>query len=163
MRGKQFAWISTDFQMSVIKIVIIILIMIINIIISYYHNIKIKYERQSGNCAGYLKRYTSIICSFIHQIFFLLVLFFWFGIVIERKETHAGWLKCEPQRFESYWRVLYTENLPGKTISNAIISFGNRNAPTFGLILTISTWLRIFKLTTGGCDVRHAIGTSYYE
>ena len=44
--------------------------MIINTIISHYHNIKIKYERQSGNYAGYLKRYTSIICSFIHQIFF---------------------------------------------------------------------------------------------
>ena len=31
------------------------------------------------------------------------------------------------------------ENVPGKTISNAIISVGNRNAQTFGLILTIST------------------------
>ena len=33
-------------------------------------------------------------------------------------------------------------NLPGNTILNAIISVGNRNAPTFaliGLILTIST------------------------
>ena len=30
-------------------------------------------------------------------------------------------------------------NLPGKTINNAIISVGNRNPPTFGLILTIST------------------------
>ena len=55
------------------------------------------------------------------------------------------------------------ENLPGKTISNAIISFGNRNSPAFGLILTISTWLRIFKLTTGSCDVRYATGTNYYE
>ena len=44
--------------------------MIINTIISHYYNIKIKYERQSVNCAVYLKRYTSIICSFIHQIFF---------------------------------------------------------------------------------------------
>ena len=72
-------------------------------------------------------------------------------------------MKCEPQRFACYWRVLYTENLPGKTISNAIISVGNRNAPAFGLILTISTWLRIFKFTTGSCDVRYAIGTNYYE
>ena len=55
------------------------------------------------------------------------------------------------------------ENLPGKTISNAIISVGNRNAPTFGLILSITTCLRIFKLTTGCCDVRYAIGTNYYE
>ena len=31
------------------------------------------------------------------------------------------------------------ENLPGKIKSNAIISVGDRNAPTFGLILTIST------------------------
>ena len=59
-----------------------------------------------------------------------------------------------------YWRVLYKENLPGKTISNAIISVRNRDAPTFGLIFTITTWLRIFKLTTGSCDVRHAIGTN---
>ena len=70
MRAKQFAWISTDFQMSVIKIVISILMMIINIIISHYHNIKKKYERQSDNCAGYLKSYNSIICSFTHEIFF---------------------------------------------------------------------------------------------
>ena len=42
MRAKQFAWISNDFQMSVIKIVISILMMIINIIISHYHNIKKK-------------------------------------------------------------------------------------------------------------------------
>ena len=65
--------------------------------------------------------------------------------------------------FTCYWRVLYMENLLGKTISNAIISVGNRNAPTFGLILTITTWLRIYKLTTGSCDVRHAIRTNYYE
>ena len=70
MRAKQFAWISNDFQMSVIKIVISILMMIINIIISHYHNIKKKYERQSDNCAGYLKSYNSIICSFIHEIYF---------------------------------------------------------------------------------------------
>ena len=44
-----------------------------------------------------------------------------------------------------------------------MIIVGNRNAPTFGLILTISTWLRIFKFTTGSCDVRYAIGTNYYE
>ena len=72
MRAKQFAWISNDFQMSVIKIVISILMMIINIIISHYHNIKKKYERQSDNCAGYLKSYNSIICSFTHEIFFFL-------------------------------------------------------------------------------------------
>ena len=91
MRGKQFAWISTDFQMSVIKIVIIILIMIMNIIISHYHNIKIKYERQSGNCAGYLKRYTSIICSFIHQFFFYSCPLFliWY---CNRKERNPRWL-----------------------------------------------------------------------
>ena len=65
--------------------------------------------------------------------------------------------------FACNWRVLYMENLTGKMISNASISVGNRNAPTFGLILTISTWLRIFKLTTGSCDVRYAIGTNYYE
>ena len=77
IRGKEFALIFTDFQMSVIKIVIIILIMIINIIISHFHNIKIKYERESVNCADYLKRYTSIVCSFIHQkFFFTLVHFF---------------------------------------------------------------------------------------
>ena len=63
-------------------------------------------------------------------------------------------------KFSCYWRVLYVENLPGKTISNVVISVRNRNAPTFGLIFTISTWLRIFKLTTGSCDVRHAIGTN---
>ena len=63
-------------------------------------------------------------------------------------------------KFLCYWRVLYKENLPGKTISNAIISVRNRDAPTFGLIFTITTWLRIFKLTTGSCDVRHAIGTN---
>ena len=45
MRAKQFAWISNDFQMSVIKIVISILMMIINIIISHYHNIKKKNTR----------------------------------------------------------------------------------------------------------------------
>ena len=72
-------------------------------------------------------------------------------------------MKCEPQRFACNWRVLYMENLPGKTISNAIINVGNRNAPTFRLILTISTWLRIYKLTTGSCDVRYAIGTNYCE
>ena len=100
MRGKQFAWIFTDFQMSVIKIVIIILIMIINIIISHYHNIKIKYERQSGNCAGYLKRYTSVICSIINQMFFysrpLLLICYrnWIG-----KKTHAG-----HAAFEKKWR-----------------------------------------------------------
>ena len=54
-------------------------------------------------------------------------------------------------------------NLPGNTILNAIISIGNRNPPTFGLILTITTWLRIYKLTTGSCNVRHAIGTNYWE
>ena len=66
-------------------------------------------------------------------------------------------------KFSCYWRVLYMENLPGKTISNAVISVRNRNAPTFSLILTISTWLRIYKLTTESCDVRHAIRTNYYE
>ena len=30
-------------------------------------------------------------------------------------------------------------NLPGNTILNAIISVGDRNPPTFGVILTIST------------------------
>ena len=30
-------------------------------------------------------------------------------------------------------------NLPGNTLLNAIISVGDRNPPTFGVILTIST------------------------
>ena len=71
--------------------------------------------------------------------------------------------KMWASEFSCFWQVLYMENLPGKTISNAIIGVGNRNAPTFGLILTISTWLRIFKLTAGSCDVRYAIGTNCYE
>ena len=29
-----------------------------------YHNIKIKYEMQSDNCASYVKSYNSIICIF---------------------------------------------------------------------------------------------------
>ena len=66
-------------------------------------------------------------------------------------------------KFAYYWRVLYMKNWPGKVIKNASISVGNRNAPTFGLILTITTWLRIYKLTTGSCDVRHAIGTNFCE
>ena len=65
--------------------------------------------------------------------------------------------------FSCYWQVLYMENLLGKTISNAIIGVGNRNAPTFSLILTITTWLRVYKITTESCNVRHAIGTNYCE
>ena len=74
--------------------------MIINIIISHYHNIKIKYERQSGNCAGYLKRYTSVICSIINQMFFysrpLLLICYRNRI---GKKTHAG-----HAAFEKKWR-----------------------------------------------------------
>ena len=35
--------------------------------------------------------------------------------------------------------VISKKKLPAKTISNVMIIVGNRNAPTFGLILTIST------------------------
>ena len=66
--------------------------MIINIIISHYHNIKIKYERRSGNCAGYLKRYTLIICSFIHQNYFFYsrpLFLIWY---CNQKERNPRWL-----------------------------------------------------------------------
>ena len=100
MRAKQFAWISNDFQMSVIKIVISILMMIINIIISHYHNIKKKYERQSDNCAGYLKSYNSIICSFTHEIFFFYsrpLFLIWYR---NQKERNPRW----PCSFQKKWR-----------------------------------------------------------
>ena len=63
--------------------------MIINTIIDHYHNIKINTK---GNLiiapVTWAERYSSIICNFIHQIFFFtLVLFLWFDIVIRRKEN----------------------------------------------------------------------------
>ena len=93
MRAKQFAWISNDFQMSVIKIVISILMMIINIIISHYHNITSK-KNTRGNLIIAPVTWKVTIQSFAvlptKYFFFILVLFFWFGIVIKWKETHAG-------------------------------------------------------------------------
>ena len=87
--------------------------MIINIIISHYNNIKIKYEKQSGNFAGSLKRFTSIIFSIINQIvFFTLVLFFLFDIVIKtEKKTHAGHAAFEKNDvFRSFFQIFFRQD-----------------------------------------------------
>ena len=86
--------------------------MIINIIISHYNNIKIKYEKQSGNFAGSLKRFTSIIFSIINQIVFLLSSSFSYLISSSKgKKTHAGHAAFEKNDvFRSFFQIFFRQD-----------------------------------------------------
>ena len=146
-----------------------IVLIIINIIIIHYHNIKIKHERQYGNCAGYLKRYASIICSIINQIFFFTsVLFFWFGTVIgkKRKPTLVVQLSKKngvaPIFFKySFFYIFYFSNILSLTYSIFqiffllhILFFKYSFFYIFYFSNILSRWLTLLSLFLRACKLQ---------